>query len=155
MICFIKFQLLSKPFWKQSEERTRDSSTRSPQATLRPGGSSPCVLPNANFENTQQIIYKGHYDDRRYTRLTDHDVWTQLNHQSFGSLIKVRFFISFDIIFLLITDRQKDRRSSTESEHSFHAKYQVILHRLVQRRCTLEMYHRQKNNNFRKYYYWV
>ncbi|CAD7000239.1 unnamed protein product [Ceratitis capitata] len=43
-----------------------------------------------------------------------------------------------------------DRRPSTDSERSFHAKFQVILHRLIQRRCTLEMYHRQRNNNFRK-----
>ncbi|XP_050320665.1 uncharacterized protein LOC126753344 isoform X1 [Bactrocera neohumeralis] len=113
----------------KSEERSRESvHSRSPQS-LRPAGSSPCVLPDAAVEQSQQIIYRGHYDPARYSRLTDADVWTQLNHQSF--------------------DRQRDRRPSTESERSFHSKYQVILHRLVQRRCTLEMYHRQRNNNFR------
>ncbi|XP_028898642.2 uncharacterized protein LOC105216148 [Zeugodacus cucurbitae] len=114
----------------KSEERSRESvHTRSPQS-LRPAGSSPCVLPDAAAEQSQQIIYRGHYDPGRYSRLTDADVWTQLNHQSF--------------------DRHRDRRPSTESERSFHSKYQVILHRLVQRRCTLEMYHRQRNNSFRK-----
>nr|XP_036214607.1 uncharacterized protein LOC106620032 isoform X2 [Bactrocera oleae] len=113
----------------KSEERSRESvHSRSPQS-LRPAGSSPCVLPDAAIEQSQQIIYRGHYDPARYSRLTDADVWTQLNHQSF--------------------DRHRDRRPSTESERSFHTKYQVILHRLVQRRCTLEMYHRQRNNNFR------
>ncbi|XP_044315696.1 uncharacterized protein LOC108038212 isoform X3 [Drosophila rhopaloa] len=112
----------------KSEERGRAPSLPN-TPVLRPAGSSPCVLPNINTEQSQHIIYKGHYDAGRYTRLTDDDLWTQLDHQCF--------------------DRSKERRASTESEKGFHAKYQVILHRLVQRRCTLEMYHRQKHNSFR------
>ncbi|XP_034474769.1 uncharacterized protein LOC117781980 isoform X2 [Drosophila innubila] len=112
----------------KSEERGRAPSLPN-TPILRPAGSSPCVLPDINTEQSQHIIYKGHYDAGRYTRLTDDDLWTQLDHQCF--------------------DRSRERRASTESEKSFHAKYQVILHRLVQRRCTLEMYHRQKHNNFR------
>ncbi|KAL7742064.1 hypothetical protein ACLKA6_018311 [Drosophila palustris] len=113
----------------KSEERGRAPSLPN-TPVLRPAGSSPCVLPDINTEQSQHIIYKGHYDSGRYTRLTDDDLWTQLDHQCF--------------------DRSRERRASTESEKGFHAKYQVILHRLVQRRCTLEMYHRQKHNNFRK-----
>ncbi|XP_034667545.1 uncharacterized protein LOC117901047 isoform X1 [Drosophila subobscura] len=112
----------------KSEERGRAPSLPN-TPVLRPAGSSPCVLPDISTEPNQHIIYKGHYDEGRYTRLTDDDLWTQLDHQCF--------------------DRSRERRASTESEKGFHAKYQVILHRLVQRRCTLEMYHRQKNNNFR------
>ncbi|XP_033235933.1 uncharacterized protein [Drosophila pseudoobscura] len=112
----------------KSEERGRAPSLPN-TPVLRPAGSSPCVLPDINTEQNHHIIYKGHYDEGRYTRLTDDDLWTQLDHQCF--------------------DRSRERRASTESEKGFHAKYQVILHRLVQRRCTLEMYHRQKNNNFR------
>ncbi|XP_068151483.1 uncharacterized protein [Drosophila tropicalis] len=112
----------------KSEERGRIPSLPN-TPVLRPAGSSPCVLPDINTEQSQHIIYKGHYDAGRYTRLTDDDLWTQLDHQCF--------------------DRSRERRASTESEKGFHAKYQVILHRLVQRRCTLEMYHRQKHNNFR------
>ncbi|XP_017857290.1 PREDICTED: uncharacterized protein LOC108609995 isoform X2 [Drosophila arizonae] len=112
----------------KSEERGRAPSLPN-TPVLRPAGSSPCVLPDINTEQSQHIIYKGHYDAGRYTRLTDDDLWTQLDHQCF--------------------DRSRERRASTESEKGFHAKYQVILHRLVQRRCTLEMYHRQKHNNFR------
>nr|XP_016943348.1 uncharacterized protein LOC108019829 isoform X2 [Drosophila suzukii] len=112
----------------KSEERGRVPSLPN-TPVLRPAGSSPCVLPDINTEQNQHIIYKGHYDAGRYTRLTDDDLWTQLDHQCF--------------------DRSRERRASTESEKGFHAKYQVILHRLVQRRCTLEMYHRQKNNSFR------
>ncbi|XP_032294128.1 uncharacterized protein [Drosophila virilis] len=112
----------------KSEERGRAPSLPN-TPILRPAGSSPCVLPDINTEQSQHIIYKGHYDAGRYTRLTDDDLWTQLDHQCF--------------------DRSRERRASTESEKGFHAKYQVILHRLVQRRCTLEMYHRQKHNNFR------
>uniref|UniRef100_W8AIV7 Putative serine/threonine-protein kinase DDB-G0272282 n=1 Tax=Ceratitis capitata TaxID=7213 RepID=W8AIV7_CERCA len=112
----------------KSEERSRDNvHTRSPQS-LRPAGSSPCVLPDATADQSQ-IVYRGHYDPAIYSRLTDEDIWAQLTHQSF--------------------DRFRDRRPSTDSERSFHAKFQVILHRLIQRRCTLEMYHRQRNNNFR------
>nr|XP_016943384.1 uncharacterized protein LOC108019829 isoform X6 [Drosophila suzukii] len=113
----------------KSEERGRVPSLPN-TPVLRPAGSSPCVLPDINTEQNQHIIYKGHYDAGRYTRLTDDDLWTQLDHQCF--------------------DRSRERRASTESEKGFHAKYQVILHRLVQRRCTLEMYHRQKNNSFLK-----
>ncbi|KMY87977.1 uncharacterized protein LOC6730915 isoform X7 [Drosophila simulans] len=109
----------------KSEERGRIPSLPN-TPVLRPAGSSPCVLPDT--EQSQHIIYKGHYDAGRYTRLTDDDLWTQLDHQCF--------------------DRSRERRASTESEKGFHAKYQVILHRLVQRRCTLEMYHRQKHNSF-------
>ncbi|XP_017075659.2 uncharacterized protein LOC108110908 [Drosophila eugracilis] len=112
----------------KSEERGRVPSLPN-TPVLRPAGSSPCVLPDINTEQSQHIIYKGHYDAGRYTRLTDDDLWTQLDHQCF--------------------DRSRERRASTESEKGFHAKYQVILHRLVQRRCTLEMYHRQKHNSFR------
>ncbi|XP_017047595.1 uncharacterized protein LOC108092497 isoform X2 [Drosophila ficusphila] len=112
----------------KSEERGRVPSLPN-TPVLRPAGSSPCVLPDINTEQSQHIIYKGHYDAGRYTRLTDNDLWTQLDHQCF--------------------DRSRERRASTESEKGFHAKYQVILHRLVQRRCTLEMYHRQKHNSFR------
>ncbi|XP_032595376.1 uncharacterized protein LOC6566876 isoform X2 [Drosophila grimshawi] len=112
----------------KSEERGRAPSLPN-TPILRPAGSSPCVLPDINTEQSQHIIYKGHYNAGRYTRLTDDDLWTQLDHQCF--------------------DRSRERRASTESEKGFHAKYQVILHRLVQRRCTLEMYHRQKHNNFR------
>ncbi|XP_041450683.1 uncharacterized protein LOC111080405 isoform X2 [Drosophila obscura] len=112
----------------KSEERGRAPSLPN-TPVLRPAGSSPCVLPDISTEQNHHIIYKGHYDEGRYTRLTDDDLWTQLDHQCF--------------------DRSRERRASTESEKGFHAKYQVILHRLVQRRCTLEMYHRQKNNNFR------
>ncbi|KAH8271738.1 hypothetical protein KR044_003402, partial [Drosophila immigrans] len=114
----------------KSEERGRAPSLPN-TPILRPAGSSPCVLPDINTEQSQHIIYKGHYDAGRYTRLTDDDLWTQLDHQCF--------------------DRSRERRASTESEKGFHAKYQVILHRLVQRRCTLEMYHRQKHNNFRNH----
>ncbi|KAH8353697.1 hypothetical protein KR084_012763 [Drosophila pseudotakahashii] len=113
----------------KSEERGRVPSLPN-TPVLRPAGSSPCVLPDINTEQSQHIIYKGHYDAGRYTRLTDDDLWTQLDHQCF--------------------DRSRERRASTESEKGFHAKYQVILHRLVQRRCTLEMYHRQKHNSFLK-----
>ncbi|XP_017097944.3 uncharacterized protein [Drosophila bipectinata] len=112
----------------KSEERGRVPSLPN-TPVLRPAGSSPCVLPDIKTEQSQHIIYKGHYDAGRYTRLTDDDLWTQLDHQCF--------------------DRSRERRASTESEKGFHAKYQVILHRLVQRRCTLEMYHRQKHNSFR------
>ncbi|XP_055838175.1 uncharacterized protein LOC129906427 [Episyrphus balteatus] len=111
----------------KSEERGKDNSSQSPPV-LRPAGSSPCVLPNETVVDKDQCVYRGNYDNSRYTRLTDIDVWIQLDHQTF--------------------DRQRDRRGSTESEKNFHSKYQVILHRLVQRRCTLEMYHRQKTNSF-------
>ncbi|XP_055918728.1 uncharacterized protein LOC129950834 [Eupeodes corollae] len=112
----------------KSEERGKDNTSQSPPV-LRPAGSSPCVLPNETVSvDRDQCIYRGSYDNSRYTRLTDIDVWIQLDHQTF--------------------DRQRDRRGSTESEKNFHSKYQVILHRLVQRRCTLEMYHRQKTNSF-------
>uniref|UniRef100_A0A1B0A612 Uncharacterized protein n=1 Tax=Glossina pallidipes TaxID=7398 RepID=A0A1B0A612_GLOPL len=111
----------------KSEERNQELNKKS-AANIRLVGSSPCILPEPNGENKQQTIYIGHYDCSRYARLTDSDIWAQLDHQSL--------------------ERQRDRRLSTESERSFYTKYQVILHRLVQRRCTLEMYHRQKNDIF-------
>lgn len=67
----------------QSEERGRAPSLPN-TPILRPAGSSPCVLPDINTEQNQHIIYKGHYDAGRYTRLTDDDLWTQLDHQCFG-----------------------------------------------------------------------
>lgn len=67
----------------QSEERGRAPSLPN-TPILRPAGSSPCVLPDINTEQSQHIIYKGHYDAGRYTRLTDDDLWTQLDHQCFG-----------------------------------------------------------------------
>jgi len=69
----------------QSEERGRVPSLPN-TPVLRPAGSSPCVLPDINTEQNQHIIYKGHYDAGRYTRLTDDDLWTQLDHQCFGEL---------------------------------------------------------------------
>ncbi|KAH8392093.1 hypothetical protein KR215_000522, partial [Drosophila sulfurigaster] len=137
----------------KSEERGRAPSLPN-TPILRPAGSSPCVLPDINTEQSQHIIYKGHYDAGRYTRLTDDDLWTQLDHQCFGELIKL-IPKTFHIIKFLnfLPDRSRERRASTESEKGFHAKYQVILHRLVQRRCTLEMYHRQKHNNFHINYF--
>jgi len=45
------------------------------------------VLPDIDKEQSQHIIYKGHYDAGRYTRLTDDDLWTQLDHQCFGKSI--------------------------------------------------------------------
>uniref|UniRef100_A0A1A9WLV9 Uncharacterized protein n=1 Tax=Glossina brevipalpis TaxID=37001 RepID=A0A1A9WLV9_9MUSC len=111
----------------KSEERNQELSKKS-TTNIRLVGSSPCILPETSSENKQQTIYIGHYDCSRYARLTDSDIWAQLDHQSL--------------------ERQRDRRLSTDSERSFYTKYQVILHRLVQRRCTLEMYHRQKNDMF-------
>ncbi|XP_037822384.1 uncharacterized protein LOC119611006 [Lucilia sericata] len=111
----------------KSEERNQECNKKT-TPNLRPAGSSPCILPEITNESKQQTIYIGHYESARYTRLTDSDIWAQLDHQSL--------------------ERNRGRRSSTDSEKSFYSKYQVILHRLVQRRCTLEMYHRQKNDTF-------
>uniref|UniRef100_A0A1I8PWH9 Uncharacterized protein n=1 Tax=Stomoxys calcitrans TaxID=35570 RepID=A0A1I8PWH9_STOCA len=111
----------------KSEERNQDC-TKKTTPILRPAGSSPCIMPEITSEPKQQTIYIGHYDCARYARLTDSDIWAQLDHQSL--------------------ERSRGRRSSTDSEKSFYTKYQVILHRLVQRRCTLEMYRRQKNDMF-------
>ncbi|KAM7353346.1 uncharacterized protein ACRADG_005440 [Cochliomyia hominivorax] len=111
----------------KSEERNQECNRKS-TPNLRPAGSSPCILPEITNETKQQTIYMGHYESGRYSRLTDSDIWAQLDHQSL--------------------ERNRGRRSSTDSERSFYSKYQVILHRLVQRRCTLEMYHRQKNDTF-------
>ncbi|XP_073821594.1 uncharacterized protein [Musca autumnalis] len=111
----------------KSEERNQECNKKT-TPILRPAGSSPCILPEITSETKQQTIYIGHYDCARYARLTDSDIWAQLDHQSL--------------------ERSRGRRSSTDSEKSFYTKYQVILHRLVQRRCTLEMYHRQKNDTF-------
>ncbi|XP_055386242.1 mucin-2-like [Condylostylus longicornis] len=116
----------------KSEERTKEQTTPSPPSTLRPSGSSPCMLPDDLDETESEQVYRGNFQKGLYTRLTDSDVWVQLDHQSF--------------------DRHRNRRGSTDSEKAFQQKYQVILHRLVQRRCTLEMYHRQKQNSFSEYY---
>ena len=141
----------------QSEERNQECNKKT-TPNLRPAGSSPCILPEIANETKQQTIYIGHYECARYTRLTDSDIWAQLDHQSLGEIFKTilviylfRFILFYFIyLFIFFVERNRGRRSSTDSEKSFYSKYQVILHRLVQRRCTLEMYHRQKSNTFGK-----
>lgn len=70
----------------QSEERNQEGNKQSTY-NLRTSGSSPCILPATNLDNRSQTIYVGHYDCGRYARLTDSDVWAQLNHQSLGKLL--------------------------------------------------------------------
>lgn len=137
----------------KSEERgggkDRETSDGS-FSKLRASDSSPCVLPaDAEEEESDHIIYPGHYCETRYARLTDEDVWVQLDHHSFGKF-SMCFWMLMEILVYFI-ERHRNRRGSTESEKAFHSKFQVILHRLVQRRCTLEMYHRQKSNVFSKF----
>lgn len=75
----------------KSEERgggkDRESSDGS-FSKLRASDSSPCVLPaDVEQEENDHIIYPGHYCETRYARLTDEDVWVQLDHHSFGEIL--------------------------------------------------------------------
>lgn len=81
------FRIRKNNIRAKSEERggkDRESSDGS-FSKLRASDSSPCVLPvDVEEEENDHIIYPGHYCENRYARLTDEDVWTQLDHHSFG-----------------------------------------------------------------------
>lgn len=70
----------------KSEERGKDrESSEGSFSKLRASDSSPCVIPpDVEEEENDHIIYPGHYCETRYARLTDEDVWVQLDHHSFG-----------------------------------------------------------------------
>jgi hypothetical protein len=101
------------------------------ESKIRGTGSSPCVAPAHDLQDSEKGIYHGLYTQESWICIADKDFWRKNDILPESK--------SYDV---------SERRGSTESEKDFRKKYQAITHRLVHRKSCVEMYKRQSSNSF-------